>query len=345
MKSVDYNQIVQQAKDGRFAPVYFLHGEETFLTRSAVEALVAHAVDKATADFNYDRYYGADLNAETLITTLRTPPMLATRRVVLVRDLEKLSPRGKDLVADYAERPSDTSVLILAAGERIRVDRKKKSPKWAARLEEAAVSALFWPLAEHDLIRWIVAQAGLKGKTMQTRTAYELYARLGGSLERLAGEVEKLTIFCGERPEVTVEDIRGMTGIETGGTVFDWVDALATGKTLRAVSLGAHLSASGESAVGILALAAAHFIMLLRVKQRLAAREAPERIKLTLGLAHRPPEVVKGIFDQARGHTFRQLDRALSLLLDADRRLKSSSLPDKLILDDLAFGFKLEVAG
>ena len=95
------------------------------LTRQAVEILVEAAVDKATQDFNYDRFHGGDLSLEKLVTVLNTPPMMAARRVVLVQGLEKLSAQGKDFLASYSNRPSNGTVLILAAGERIKIDKKK----------------------------------------------------------------------------------------------------------------------------------------------------------------------------------------------------------------------------
>jgi len=345
LSKIDFKSIVEQARAGQFKPVYFFHGDETFLTRQAVAVLLEHAVDKATADFNFDRFHGADLNVERLLTVLNTPPMMAPRRVVLVRDLEKTSLPGKQMLADYAEKPMKSTVLILAAGERIRIDARKKTPKWAAKLESAAASALFWPLREPELIRWIMAQAELKGKKISSTAAYELYARLGGSLERLAGELEKLSVFCADREEITREDISSMSGVQAGGTVFDWVEALAAGNTLRSCRLANYLITHGESAVSAISLAAAHFLTLTRVKQLLAAGMLERDIKFKLGLSQRPAEAVRNIFTQARSYSVSRLERALELLLEADSKIKKSSLPDKLILEELSFRFRSEVAG
>lgn len=345
MPNLTLKDIIEQSRAGNFRPLYLLHGDETMLTRQAVETLVEAAVDKATADFNYDRFHGGDLNLEKLVTVLNTPPMMAPRRVALVRDLEKMSAQGKDYLASYSARPSAGTVLILAAGERIKVDRKKKSPRWAAVLEENAAAALFWPLKEHELIRWLTWQAERRGKRLESRAAYELYARIGGPLERLGDEVEKLTVFCGERLEITVEDVRGMTGIQTGGTIFDWLDSLASGKTDRTLALADHILTSGESAVGALALAATHYMTLLKIRSMKAARMSAEQIKRGLGLHYRPQEAVSAMFEQAASTGRERIERALALLLEADRALKTSSLPDKLVLERLAFDFHREVHG
>ena len=343
MPKADFQRLVSLAKQGRFALLYFFHGDEKYLTGQAVDEILEYAVEPATRDFNFDRFHGADLDLGRLATVLSTPPMMASRRVVLVRELERVSPKAKQYLADYAGKPSDTTVLVLAAGERVRIDLKKSSPKWAAKIEAAADTVLFWPLREGELIRWIVARAENKGKKISTGTAFELYARVGGSLARLADELEKLSIFCGERPEITVEDIRVMTGTEHGGTIFDWIDNLAGGEILKSNELSRHLIFHGESAVNAVAMAGRHFMTLGRVREMLEQRLPDKTVKSRLGLMHRPAEAVKRMFSQARSLEPAKLDRALELLLETDLKLKSSRMGDRLILEELGFRLQREV--
>jgi DNA polymerase-3 subunit delta len=345
MPRVNLNSIARQAAGGEFHPVYFFHGEETYLTRQAIETVIERAVDKATADFNYERFYGADMNPDALFTSISTPPMMAARRVILLRALEKASLKTREMLAEYAQHPVDSTVLILAAGERVRIDSRKKSPKWAASLQETAATALFWPLKEPELIRWIIDTAGLKGKKISSQVAYELYARIGDDLARLADELEKLSFFCGERTEIQTEDVSRMTGIDKGGTVFDWVDSLAANETIKSCYIAGYLASHGESAVGSIAAAASHFTKVARIKEMLQAGKPAGEIKKELGLVTWRDDSLTELFRQARQYSVSQLQRALELLLKADLQLKTSGLPDRLILEGLSFRFKSEVAG
>ena len=345
MPRIDLNSIIRQTAEGKFHPVYFFHGDESYLTRLAIEKVVERAVDKATADFNYERFYGSDMNPDALFTSVSTPPMMATRRVILVRDLQKASLKSRERLAEYAAHPIRSTVLILAAGERIRIDSRRKSPKWAASLQETAATALFWQLREPELIRWIMDTAGLKGKKITARVAYELYARIGDDLARLADELEKLAFFCGERAEIEAEDISLMTGIDKGGTVFDWVDSLAANETVKSCYIAGYLASRGESAVGSVAAAAAHFTKVARIKELLQAGKPAVEIKKELGLANWRNDSLDELFGQARRYSVAQLQRALELLLKADLQLKTSGLPDRMILEGLSFRFKSEVAG
>src|SRR3990172_8962729 len=99
MPKTDVNAITEQAGAGKFHLVYFLHGDESYLTRQAVDAITRHAVEPATADFNFERFHGAEMVAESVLNSLATPPMMATRRVVLIRDFDRAATRAKELLA------------------------------------------------------------------------------------------------------------------------------------------------------------------------------------------------------------------------------------------------------
>src|SRR5919204_4628014 len=71
---------------GAFDPVYYFHGAEEYLKEEALRYLIEAAVDPATRDFNLEVRHAADLDAETLGVLVNTPPIMASRRVVVVRD-------------------------------------------------------------------------------------------------------------------------------------------------------------------------------------------------------------------------------------------------------------------
>ena len=69
-----------------FDRAYYLFGEEEFLKEDALRQLIAAAVDPATREFNLDVRDGTTLDGETIGSLLGTPPMMAERRVVVVKN-------------------------------------------------------------------------------------------------------------------------------------------------------------------------------------------------------------------------------------------------------------------
>ena len=89
-----------------FDPVYFFFGEDDFLKDARMRELVDVAVDPVTRDFNLEVRRGNELDTETLDSLLSTPPMLAERRVVVVRDVDKLKKDARTLLMRYLEQPA-----------------------------------------------------------------------------------------------------------------------------------------------------------------------------------------------------------------------------------------------
>ena len=77
-------------KKRAFDPVYYFFGDDDYLKDIRVHELVEAAIDPATRDFNLESRRGGDVDAEALDALLSTPPMLAERRVVVIRDVDKL---------------------------------------------------------------------------------------------------------------------------------------------------------------------------------------------------------------------------------------------------------------
>ena len=93
---------------GEFERVYYFHGDDDFLKEQSVRELIAAAVDPSTRDFNLDIRAGAELDAETLGSLVGTPPMMADRRIVVVRDVAALRKDARAGLDRYLERPLPT---------------------------------------------------------------------------------------------------------------------------------------------------------------------------------------------------------------------------------------------
>src|SRR5438270_213637 len=121
MGALTFDALLRSLKQGGSDPVYYLHGDEDVLKDEAVRALVDRAVDPAARDFNLDQRSAPELDAEAFHALVNTPPMLATRRAVVVRGLEQLKKTAKlrQELLRYLESPNPTTLLVLvqAAGE------------------------------------------------------------------------------------------------------------------------------------------------------------------------------------------------------------------------------------
>src|SRR5690242_6370047 len=97
------SQIQKDIKAGKFYPVYLLHGEESYLIDEAADYLETHLLNESEKSFDQQILYGMDVDARTIIEHLSMFPLLAQRRVVILREAQQLED-FKDLES-YVSRP------------------------------------------------------------------------------------------------------------------------------------------------------------------------------------------------------------------------------------------------
>src|SRR5688500_1434838 len=139
-------------QDKQFSPAYYLHGDDEFLKEEALRHLIEAAVDPATRDFNLDQRKGGDLDAASLASLLATPPMMAERRVVVIREAPSLRKDAKEALAKYLTSPVNDLLVLLTAP----ADTK---PEAALTSGGLAILVDCKPLTGVQIPKWIAARA------------------------------------------------------------------------------------------------------------------------------------------------------------------------------------------
>ena len=226
-------------KAREFVGAYCVYGEDDFLKERAVKQLVEAAVDDATRDFNLDVRQGAELDAETLGSLLSTPPMMAERRVVVVRDAAALRKEAKTWLDGYLERLSQREgaadvvlVLVYASGEKGKPDKA---------LLARTLATDFAPLSWERLPRWIAHHASTELGVPVTDAAAELLQQaVGNDLAALAAELDKLASYSrGE--EIDESAVADVVGVRRGETLADFLDMVARRDAAGALALVPHI--------------------------------------------------------------------------------------------------------
>lgn len=208
-------------KNKQFSPAYLLQGEDEFRKEDALRHLIDAAVDPATRDFNYDARRGADLDAETLASLLAMPPMMADRRVVVVRDVAALRKDARGALEAYLKSPAPDVLVVLT------MPAGAKEDKTLARLTDPVDCE---PLSGAKLPKWIVSRAEKHlGIGITERATELLQDSVGPELAQLAVELDKLAAYCaggagvGEIDEDAVAAVVGVRRDETMGRLLDAV--------------------------------------------------------------------------------------------------------------------------
>ncbi len=317
---------IDALRDGEPAPLYWIYGKERFLVDRAVQLLRERALDPRTRDFNYDLLYGKEAGAQRILSAARTLPMMARRRLVIVRDADGLDAKQLEQLAGYVEAPAPETVLAFVAEK---VDQRMK---FFTSFKKKGVLLKLDPLAERQLAGFVRGEAAARKLRFEPGCAEMIAGEVGADLGQLVDAVERLELYVGERRQVSAADVEAVVATTRQRSVFELADAIGAGEPERALTALGSLLGAREPALRILAMIARSVRQLLVVREALDRRQPRAALFEKLGV---PPFVVDKLEAQARkvdAPSLRAMHRAI---YRADRTLKSSKLDDERVMEQL----------
>ncbi len=310
-----------------FDGAYYIMGEDDYQKDDAVRQFLDVALEPGARDFNLDTRRAADLDPETLGVLLSTPPMMAARRVIVLRDVGALKKDARKVLDDYLKSPAPDLLLLMtgAAGS-------KPDPGLSA----ASTQLQFDPLSGDRIPKWINHKATTELGVRISEPAIELLqAAVGSDLHQLAGELDKLASYIeGQGGEIGEEAVVAVVGVRRGETQSDLLDAVAERNTARALELVPHvLGQPKTTAVSIVMALSTQMLAISWGRARLdeglsrarLGQEYFDLLKETGAFTGRPWGSATAVWARAAERWSREsLVRALDFLLEADVALKES---------------------
>lgn len=320
--------------------MYYVSGDDEFQKEDAVKQLVRAAVDPATRDFNLEYQRGGEVDARGLDASLQALPLMATRRVLVLREVNALKKRPREVLDHYLKQPASDTVLVLVAAAEAKADKV---------LASAATPLEYPPLSADRIPRWIAHYATTELETGITPQAADLLqAAVGTDLQQLVCELEKLCSYCGGK-EIDEAAVEAIVGALPGEMIPDLLDAVAERNAVRAQELLPRVLAQPKtSGVQIVMALGAQTLGIGWAQARHAEGAPAGRLKSELfDLLKRSGSVytsrswgsaVETWAKAAPRWSSRELNRAMDSLLNADVALKETRLSsDEQVVSNLIF--------
>lgn len=319
-------QTVRDAiKRGSFAPAYYIFGEDDYQKEDAVKQLQFAAVEATTRDFNLESRRGSELDEETLSTLLATPPMMADRRVLVIRDVGGLKKDSRKVLDAYLKKPAADVMLLITSPAGAKTDDG---------LGDATVALKFDELTGDRLPKWIAYTASSVYDIEISERAIELLqSSVGNDLYQLSTELDKLASYANGKP-VDERAVADVVGVTPGETITDFLDALGERDLNRALPLvPLILSQPKMTGVSILMALSTQMLAIAWGQARLnegvskgtLAKEYFDLLKKSGAYPGRPWGSAATAWTKAAGNwQAEEVQRALESLLDADIALKES---------------------
>jgi DNA polymerase-3 subunit delta len=265
----------KQIAAGETDPVYLLQGEDD-VERSALASEFVELVEEGLRAFNVETIHAGEMTTgdkiadgvASVIDAVRTLPMMAPRRVVVVTQAEALlAPRRESETAARAleqlttliEKPEPLSTLVLVAAT---LDRRTKAFKTLAK--HATIVDCGSPVDVAGAERWVRARVTAAGAEIDAAAARALATLAGfperpqndgktGNVKRLRGEVDRLLLYAIGEKRITADDVREVAGaaaLQDNWAIATAIESGQGGEALRQLALTLDAGAPPEKVLG-----------------------------------------------------------------------------------------------
>ena len=314
-------QLIEEVKSGVFKPVYLLMGEEPYYPDLLCQAIIDNCLQDWEKDFNELVCYGADVDADAVITAARRFPMMAERQLVVVKEAQAM--KSLEDLALYCQKPLDSTVLVILM-HGASADKRKSLYKTVLK-QGVIVESL--PLRDYETEKWVMTYYSERGLQIDPEGARLLVESTGTDLGRIAVETEKLLKNLPEGVKaITPEDIEKNVGISRQFSIFELTKALSFRDAARAVKVARNVGETPKFAMPMaVSMLYTHFNRILRYHALLQAGQGGDSAAKAKVLGVNP-YFFKEYDAAVKKYSLKQAMRVISLLNDYDFKGKGGEV-------------------
>ncbi len=232
---MSHQTIIQNIKGKKYDPIYFLHGEEPYFIDQVMEAATT-ILTEGEKSFNEVILYGKDTEWKQIVDQCSQYPMMAPRRVIILKEAQYLS--KIEMLLKYIERPNPMTSLFI--GYKKKIDGRKKI---FTALKKHAVVLKSEKIKDYKMTEWISNNVRQRKRLIHPENAQRLAGLLGNQLGKVINEIDKLMVSTPEGQEITVDLIHKNVGMSKDFNVFELQNALSTKDVAKVFQIAEHFAA------------------------------------------------------------------------------------------------------
>jgi len=246
---MSYQAIQKAIKAKDFKSVYLLHGEESYFIDELTNLLVETTLQPHEKDFNLSVLYGKEVSAAQVIASARQFPMMAQRRVVVLKEGQQM--RDFKALDQYFNQVVPSTILVL--------NYKGKKTDGRAKLTQLVKKqgVLFYAekLKEWNTPAWIKSYLTGKGFSVIENVETLIADYLGNSLSNIVNELDKLEINLAKKATVNKAVVEKYIGIHRDYNMFALQNAFAEKDKLKAFKVANYFAENPKNNPMVVVLA------------------------------------------------------------------------------------------
>ncbi len=329
--------VLKDLKAKKFAPIYFLEGDEPYFIDLITDYIEKHAIAEHEKGFNQLVMYGKDSQVNVILSNARKFPMMADRQVVIVKEAQSIPDLGKEdaqkLLLSYINNPLPSTILVFAHKHK-KLDGRGSLKK---ELDKKTVFVNSEKVKDWKLTEWVENYIKELGYQIDVKAAQLLSDSIGNNLEVISNEVGKMLINFSEPTKLTTEHISKYIGINKDYNNFELSKAIGYRDVIKANQI-IHYFIQNPKAHPVIPI----FSLLYNYFSKIALvhRAGPMPENQLAGLIGVHPYGVKEYLAVSRNYKLGKVIEVFGFIKEADLRFKgvdSGSMDEGEILRELVY--------
>jgi DNA polymerase-3 subunit delta len=317
------DQLGSQIHSHKLEPLYLFDGPEPWLKNRAIDQIIDAVLPAEARDLNLDRFSGTSADGSQVVNAAQSLPFLAERRLVLVNSTEEFSTKDQKIIAEgISNLPTSTCLIFLYQGK---ASLREEIPAMVSSLGSLVT---FWTPFENQLPSWIIQEVKNRNKTINWDAARAL-AESCSSLQEISGELDKLFLFVGKKPQITLTDVQQLGLPDSTGDYKELEDAIWNRNLPEALFQAELLADLGKRGESIFPILTRVFRMLL-LGHTLKNEKKAGLTEIYTGVGVRG-KLRQNLFNMGMRHYSKgDLQSNYGRVVQADFDLKTGGLPSRM---------------
>lgn len=330
---MDHLSLIKEIKAKQFKPFYLLHGEEPYYIDIISKSIENESLEEHERDFNQTIVYGKDADMISLVAEARNFPMMAERRLIVVREAQDIKDKDLESLESYFLEVSPTTIFVFCYKYK-KLDSRKKLYKEISKVGTIFLSE---KVKEYKIGDWINSYLKSTSYSITPKACTLLADFLGNDLGKITNELDKLALLVQAGTTINEVHIEENIGISKDYNVFELVNAVQVRdfpKAFKIVNYFEHNPKSGPLVVVISQL----FTMFIRIMLvQFTENKSNENLASVLKVS---PYAIKDYINGTKLFSSKNIAKNIAVLHEYDLKSKgvdNSTFSEGELMRELVF--------
>ncbi len=310
----DVKLIVDDIKQGKLKPIYFLMGEEPYYIDKISDFIEETVLDESEKGFNQIVMYGRDVSVDEIVSSAKRFPMMAEHQVIIVKEAQDLT-RTIDKLEAYATNPQPSTILVFNYKYK-KLDKRKKVYKAIAKNGLIFESK---KLYENQVGDWITKVLRGKKYSIEPKASQMLVEFLGTDLSKISNELDKLTSVLKEGTIISPNHIEENIGISKDFNNFELRKAVGNKEVVKANRIINYFSQNPKNNPLVMTISLLNSFFTQLLMYHGLQDKSKASVARALGVN---PYFVDDYVSAARNYPMRKVSQVIGFLRDSDVKSK-----------------------